>query len=510
MRRFLLFFITALMTIGAMAQSVSFSITDNGNGTVTVTPTPADTKWVLAAYPVDAKSTLLNSFMLPAETSDQGFLEAMNQYSLSVSETGEKTVEFTGAPKAVGYKEPGVYRIVIGKLGDEDAITDVMTKDVTLAEIEEIECNYVDQDDCTTDMDCIYQNETWYARFDVKTPAGSPFTEGKIYTLDDLDLAYSKILEKTDLLQQNWKKYTIKSVKLKFSANKGMDAMVVVVDGDNNEKTLNIYYEPNDFVNVSLSGEYEVVSEGLIAVTAANMAADYKVLLGIKKNDLTDGDMISTDDITAVGNSITSPYEKDGAKITDVNLMVMQTGENVYSLMGTIKTAAKTYDVKLKLTKPASQNVEVDFGNTLVLSEDEGDLKMVATKSEAYQIVVYPNGLTPAQVSALQIPSGKYDLLSYSRFKIWDAGLGFFVDKTMGEISNSDFEVVTEGGITSITWSFNIGNDSYLVKAATPNPASIESVTSNDDAKVVKVLTADGIQVFKNGKKYNVAGQEVK
>lgn len=510
MRRILLFFITALMTIGAMAQSVSFSITDNGDGTVTVTPTPADTKWVLTAYPEAKKDDFPGMFGLSENYTDADFF-AFIQENIPVAKvenTGAATVEYAELTEYFGGGNSGVYHVIVAKVNADNNVTDFTSVQATFPEI--VECNYVDQDDCTTDMDCIYQNETWYARFDVKTPSGSPFTEGKIYTLDDLDMSYSKILEKTAVGTQNWKKYTIKSLKLKFSANKGMDAMVVVVDGDSNEKTLNIYYEPNDFVNVSLSGEYEVVSEGLIAVTASNIAADYKVLLGIKKNDLTDGDMISTDDITAVGNSITSPYEKDGAKITDVNLMVMQTGENVYGLMGTIKTAAKTYDVKLKLTKPASQNVEVDFGNTLVLSEDEGDLKMVATKSEAYQIVVYPKGLTPAQVNALQIPSGKYDLLSYSRFKIWDAGLGFFVDKTMDEISNSDFEVVTEGGITSITWSFNIGNDSYLVKAATPNPASIESVTSNDDAKVVKVLTADGIQVFKNGKKYNVAGQEVK
>lgn len=486
------------------APGASFTISDNGDGSVFVAPNPEDASWVAFAYPENGRASFLMNFGIDESTSDVEVAGTLMNYGLCERQQGFGKFSISEFMEMFGGAEAGNYVVAVAELNaDYETIGEGASAVISFVPVdEEIEMNYFEAEEYKSDVDMIFQSEEWYARFDVKEV---PIVPGKTYTIDDLDLDYSYMKLKDAEYAQNWTKLTYESVNLTIKENGNMDALVTVKTAEGETLTISMYYETNDQKSITVSGEYEVI-DGVVAVTARNIPGDYKILLNIKASDLQDFGKYVISDLTAVGNSIQTPWDKSEEKIVDCYLYAMSV-DDVYQIMGFVtgeyldgeETKTRTYNVNLKLTKKQAQEIVVDFGNILNISEDEGDIKFKAENAE-HQFIGYISS------SNTDVPSGTYDLLSYSKYGDYNESLGIYM---YDAVEDGKLTVVNENGTISITATFKQNGNSYTVNASCAT-SCINSVNIDAVNTVSKYIENGKIVILNNGKKYNVNAVEVK
>lgn len=499
-------FITKLVitSAGENPAATSFNIEDNGDGSVSVTPTPETASWGAFAYPEAGRASFLMNFGIDESKSDAEAMGTLIDFGLVSPKAGAGNFSFSNFMEMFGGAEAGNYIVAVAEIDAEGKVVgNATTKTIAYVPVdEEIEMNYAESDAYTSDVDMVFQNEEWYARFDVKE---APVVAGKAYTLNDLDLKYSYMKKKDAEKAQDWTKYDYQTVKFVMKENGNMDALVTVKDGEGKTMTISMYYEVNDQKSIKVSGTYEVI-DGVVAVTAKNTAGDYKLLLNIKADDLQDFGMYAAKDITTVGNSIRTPWDKDDVKIVDVDIFAMKQGDN-YNLMGTVtgeyldaenNTKTRIYNINVTVSKKAAESLEYDLG-ALEVSEDEGDIKLKAQNDE-HQFIGYITCATT------DVPSGTYNLLSYSKYGDYNSTFNMYMNDG---VEDGKVAVVNEAGVISITATFKQGGNNYTIKASTGS-TGINNVETGAVKAVSKYLENGKIVILKNGKKYGVDAVEVK
>lgn len=373
----------------------------------------------------------------------------------------------------------------------EQAVLDVMT-------------DYTAYD--ANDQFFVFQNEDYYLAINLKEVP----QVGKTYTMADVIADYTFVRSKYEVIKNNlgtpeWKKYAITELSLTFSE----------VDVENKvfkfaaslRAEVDIFYFEADFtfdapevITVSLSGECEYIADlDIYAFSAKNKGSeaqnDYSFIIGIKGSAWASGNFV-TSDLYVRGNSI-KVSGRDEAKITGADL-TLEKMDNIQLLKGNVTDAnGQVYEVTI-LTNTIggdTETVEVDLGATLKVSEDEGDIKLKAQTPE-HEFVGY------ITCDKTNVPTGTYDLLSYSKYGDWNSTFGMYMSDSFTE---GKVDVVNTAGDIAITATFKQGGKAYKVTAST-TATGIQNVSATTAPSVKKFVENGKLVILKGNRKYGVEG----
>lgn len=351
-----------------------------------------------------------------------------------------------------------------------------------------------------------FQNEDYYLTINLKEVP----QVGKTYTMDDVIADYTFVRSKNEIFRNQygtpeWKKYMITSLNISFTVvnvRNRMFKFTAQVDAANGNDVLqaDFKYDAPEKISVTLDGECEYLADlDLYAFSARNKGSevkkDYAISLGIKGSAWTSGNFV-TSDLYVRGNEITVAARED-VKITGIDLTLEKKGDKQL-LKGEVTDAnGQVYDVNITTNTIGQEEgtVEVDLGSVLKVSEDEGDIKLKAQTSE-HEFVGYITCTTT------NVPSGTYELLSYSKYGDWNADFGIYLSDSFQE---GMVEVVNTAGDITITATFKQGGKAYKVTASTVT-AGIKNVSDVTAGSVKKYVEDGKLIILKGGKKYGVEG----
>lgn len=361
---------------------------------------------------------------------------------------------------------------------------------------EEIVLDVVDPDVSASEVWNIYENEDYKLYIDIIK--NLPLSAETTYTLEDLDLGYSYIYSKNEVITnqfgtKNWKKYELTSASIKIGENNVLEADIEAANGEDVIKAKFIYTNP-EAITFTLTGECEYLADmNVYSFSAKNkgseLKADYTISLGIKGEAFAKGE-IGADDLTAYGNSIRVATVE--TKIANVNLKVVNMGDTQKLTGIVIGSNDKTYSIELTTNVPSTEGgdvIEDTIGAVLEVSEDEGDIKFVAENGKT-KFVGYISGTTT------DVPTGSYDLLSYSKYGA-NSDFGYMLDA----IEDAHVSVVNEDGVITITASFKQYGKTYAVVASTKpaaEPSAEVTIANNGETITVTSTTNDACHyIFK-------------
>lgn len=355
-----------------------------------------------------------------------------------------------------------------------------------------------------------FQNEDYLLAYNLKEVP----QVGKTYTMEDVYPDYTYVRSKDEVITNQfgtpeWRTYMITDLSLTFSE---VDAENKVFKFTASTKAeVGIYRMEKDFtfdapevITVSLTGECEYIADlDLYSFSAKNKGSevknDYRFSIGIKGSAWASGNFV-TSDLYVRGNEI-KVSGRDAVKITGADLALLDLDEDLL-LTGTVTDAnGQVYEVSI-LTNTIggdTETVEVDLGATLKVSEDEGDIKFKAETPE-HQFVGY---ITCATTN---VPSGSYDLLSYSKYGDWNSTFGMYMSDSFTE---GKVDVVNTAGDIAITATFKQGNKNYKVTAATTS-TGISTTTATAALPVRKYLDNGRLVILKGDRKFALDATEIK
>lgn len=332
----------------------------------------------------------------------------------------------------------------------------------------------VDADVSETEIWNIYENEDYKLHLDIVK--NLPLDPARTYTLEDMEVSYSYIYDKNEVVAaqfgKNWKRYEFTSISVKVGANNELEAVLEAKNGEDVISGTFVFNNPNP-ITVTLNGETEYVADlNTYKVSAKNkgseLKADYVVNLGIKGASYESKKTFTIDDLTTNGNSITVATKETKIAAANITLTVNADSQ---TFEGTVIGADdKTYAINVTTNIPSKEAKKetVDFGAVLAVSEDEGDIKLVAENEDA-KFVGY---ITVSPVTT-DVPSGEYTLLSYTKYGK-NSDFGYMLDA----VEDGKVTVTNNEGEISIVATFKQNNVEYTVtaKSAAPGP-ELETVT---------------------------------
>lgn len=373
---------------------------------------------------------------------------------------------------------------------------------VPVPEYDEIVLDAVDPDISKDEAWMIYDNEDYKVYIDIVK--NLPLSADKAYTIDDLDKSYSYIYNKKEPIvnqygTKTWKKYNYTSAEIKIGENNVLEA-IIKAEGEDGEGVIEakFVYTAPEVVEVELNGTCEFIPQFGYAFTAKNsdVNADYGFSLLVNEDSYSKG-AYTIDDLGKNGNTI--KVAKTEYKIAAADLELTVDGDTQV-LYGEVQDAnGKKFIVRIHTNVPSAeeQDVEIDLGNNLVISEDEGDIKFKLENGE-HQFIGY------ISYPSTDVPTGTYNLLSYSKYGDYDSNIGFYMSDQFEE---GKLQVTNNDGAISITATFKQNNKSYVVTGAkavvtdiTGVDAAVNEKAYDLNGRLVNPATAKGIIII-NGVK---------
>lgn len=334
--------------------------------------------------------------------------------------------------------------------------------------------SFVDADVSNNEAYLIYDNEDFKLYFDIIK--NLPIDPNRTYTLEDMDIEYSYLKNKNSLLTnkygtKEYEKYTYTSVNVKLGANNELEATIEATNGTDVITGNFVFNNPNP-IPVTLSGVTEYIEGMAYGITAKNKGSelkeDYSVAFGIKTDAYESKTTFTADDMMANGRYVKIAAQSDD-KIAEANItLTKNTDSQTYT--GTITgTSGKVYNINITTNIPSTEAKKetIDFGSILKVEEDEGDIKLTA-ENEDCKFVGYIT-ITPVTTD---IPSGEYDLLSYSKYGK-NTQFGYMLDA----VENGKVTVTNNNGEILIVATFKQEGIEYTVNAKTAIKSDIEMAT---------------------------------
>lgn len=329
--------------------------------------------------------------------------------------------------------------------------------------VQEIAFNKMTHDPYDEDIDYMYENTEWVARFDVitgiKVKEQQQVEVGKVYTVTDLDPAYS-YLTPAATRQDKTTRYAFEEVSLVFTDQTHMEATVTAKKGDEVIKAHLTYADVKE-LTLNTTGKCEYFADMTIFdFLGKTNAEDYTVEVAIVAESLEAGKTYTESDMNKFATKITTPMGEE--KFKTASLVLSETSDS-YTLAGDVVSVNDvTYHITLTTNKPdmGEKTVEISLGENLSVSMEDGEVKLKALNGE-YQLLAYLN-----LASEDALVTGTYDIIEpeYSKF-----GELFFDDFYMLDVfTEGKVAVVNEGGVISITATFKQNGKNYIVTASTP------------------------------------------
>lgn len=356
---------------------------------------------------------------------------------------------------------------------------------------DEIVLDVVDPDVSDTEIWNIYDNEDYKVYFDIVK--NLPLDPSRTYTLEDMDPKYSYIYSKNDIVTnefgtKNWQKYEYTSANVKIGANNELVAVVEAKNGENVIKGKFVFTNP-EVITVTLNGETKFDADAdAYAVSAKNkgseLKADYSVQFGVKAEAYESKTTFTEEDLMTNGNSIRVATKE--TKIVSANI-TLTVGAESQTFEGTVVGAdEKTYAINVTTNIPSKEAKKetVDFGAVLEVSEDEGDIKLVAENDDAKFV-----GYITVNPVTTDVPSGEYELLSYTKYGV-NSDFGYMLDA----VEDGKVTVTNNEGEISIVATFKQNNVEYTVsaKAGAPEPEpEMATITITKGEKVITVTSSN-------------------
>lgn len=321
----------------------------------------------------------------------------------------------------------------------------------------------VDPDVSDNEIWSIYQNENYKLHIDIVN--NLPLDPARTYTLEDMDDAYSYIYNKNEIVEgnygsKNWKRYEFTSISLKIGENNELEAVIEAKNGEDVISGTFVFDNP-DPITVTVEGEAEYIADiPAYSISAKNagsaLKADYSVQFGIKGDAYESKTSFTIDDLMAKGNSICVASVE--TKITAATINLTVDGES-QTFEGTVVGAdGKNYAINVTTNVPSKEAKKetIDFGSILAITEDEGDIKLVAQDENAKFV-----GYITVNPVTTDIPSGDYNLLSYTKYGA-NSDYGYMLDA----VEDGKVTVTNNEGEISIVATFKQNNTEYTVTAS--------------------------------------------
>lgn len=356
---------------------------------------------------------------------------------------------------------------------------------------DEIVLDVVDADVKATEVYNIYENEDYKVYFDIVK--NLPLDPSRTYTLEDMDTDWSYIYNKNEIVDGDngigWKKYKYTSASVKIGANNELEAILEAKNGDDVIKGKFVFNNP-ETITVTLNGETEYLAEfGAYSVSAKNIGSavkeDYAVQFAIKAEAYESKTTFTVDDLMARGNSIKIAAGAED-KIEEANITLTVDGDTQTYTGEIVGYSDQKYYINITTNVPSKEakKITVDFGAVLEVSEDEGDIKLVAENDDAKFV-----GYITVNPVTTDVPSGEYELLSYTKYGA-NSAFGYMLDA----IENGKVTVTNADGDFSIVATFKQNGAEYTVNAklGTPEPEpEMATVTITKGAKSITVTSSN-------------------
>lgn len=357
--------------------------------------------------------------------------------------------------------------------------------------MDEIVLDVVDPSVEDDDVWNIYENEDYKIYFNITK--NLPLDPTRTYTLEDMNASYSFIYSKNDIVTndygtKNWQKYEYTSASVKIGANNELEAIVEAKNGEDVIKGKFVFNNPNP-ITVTLDGETEYIADfNAYAVSAKNkgseLKADYSVQLAFKGDAYESKTTFTEEDLLGNANSVRVATVE--TKISSANI-TLTVGTDSQTYEGTVVGAdEKTYAINVTTNIPSKEAKKetVDFGAVLEVSEDEGDIKFVAENADAKFV-----GYITVNPVTTNVPSGEYDLLSYTKYGV-NSDFGYMLDA----VEDGKVTVTNNEGEISIVATFKQNNVEYTVTAkagaSDPEP-EMATITITKGEKVITVTSSN-------------------
>lgn len=338
-----------------------------------------------------------------------------------------------------------------------------------LADPIEIELTKLEVEDYGADKYYVYSNSDYKVTLDIYTTF--PWVAGTTYGLANVDPEYTKVIDvKTS------RSYAC--TELEFVLGENLEDVEVTTTGKYNNPgtgvdefiSIHAVYVKKEMtpIDLALYGECEFIDLGSMQIyqfTAATAMGDaYSVDIPVLAAELVSGTEYSIANGTIHNSAnITTPSGKVTLSEAALTLTYLDLEES-YLLMGTMKDAnGQEYNVQILSSLPAGpETVELSFYNT-VLSEDEGDIKFKYQDDE-YQLICYLSPKEGDDLSTMTLVGGEYNVLSYSKFGMYDASFGMYMADALAD-AHASVEVTEEATVLTLTFSQN--GDDYAITAST-------------------------------------------
>lgn len=229
-----------------------------------------------------------------------------------------------------------------------------------------------------------------------------------------------------------------------------------------------------DAITLNLTGKYEFIGAMNIHDFIGTDENKNKVEIAIVAPELVNGKTYTLDDCFKGYNTV-----NDDA-ITDLSVTYTtdETGKMV--LAGKAVAGDKTYDLTITVIPSI---MKIDLGAGLVISEDEGELKL-KFENDKYQLIVYISDQPKEVLESLILPTGTYKAASYSKFGE-NTEWGYMAEN----FTNGTVDVVTVDGATSIVVKFAFGLDKYEVTASTVPTEIADLIAGKTELALTKGIT---------------------